>query len=76
MPALTEGKATAAKRRTAGSGTSWSVARVITPSVPSEPTKSWVSSGPTAWRGTLTVSIGPIAGVTTLSDSSRSSILP
>ena len=31
------GNATAAKRRSAGIGTSWSVARVITPSVPSEP---------------------------------------
>ena len=76
MPALTEGNATAAKRRSAGSGTSWSVARVITPSVPSDPTKSCVSSGPTAWRGTPTVSIRPVAGVATRSDSRRSSILP
>ena len=76
MPAGTEGNATAAKRRSAGWGTSCSVARVITPSVPSEPTKSWVSSGPTAWRGTATVSIRPSAGVATRSDRSRSSILP
>ena len=40
----------AALRRAAA--TSCSVARVITPSVPSEPTNSCVSSGPTAWRGT------------------------
>ena len=76
MPASTDGNATAAKRRVSGSGTSWSVARVMTPSVPSEPTKSCVSSGPTAWRGTPTVSISPSAGVATRSDSSRSSIFP
>ena len=63
MPAPTDGNAPSAKRRSAGSGTSWSVARVITPSVPSEPTNSCVSSGPTAWRGTSTVSISPVAGV-------------
>ena len=62
MPASTDGNATAAKRRASGSGASWSVARVMTPSVPSEPTKSCVSSGPTAWRGTATVSISPSAG--------------
>ncbi len=76
VPAAIEGKLTAAKRRSAGSGASWSVAWVITPSVPSEPTNSWVSSGPTAWRGTPTVSISPSAGVATRSDSSRSSIFP
>ena len=76
MPALTVGNATAAKRRSAGIGTSCSVARVITPSVPSEPTNSCVSSGPTAWRGTAIVSTSPPAGVATRSDSTRSSILP
>ena len=44
---------------------------MITPSVPSEPTKSWVSSGPTAWRGTPPSPSRPIAGVTTRSDSSE-----
>ena len=76
MPALTLGKATAAKRRSSGIGTTASVARVITPSVPSEPTNSWVSSGPTAWRGTPTVCISPPAGVATRSVRTRSSILP
>ncbi len=76
VPAAIEGNATAAKRRDSGSGASCSVARVITPSVPSEPTKSCVSSGPTAWRGTPTVSISPPAGVATRSDSRRSSIFP
>ena len=70
------GTTTASKRRFAGSGTIWSVARVITPSVPSEPTKSCVSSGPTAWRGTGTVSIVSPVGSTTRSASRRSSILP
>ena len=45
------------KRRSGGSGTISSVARVMIPSVPSLPTNSCVSSGPTAWRGTETVSI-------------------
>ena len=76
MPAATDGNETAAKRRSAGSGTTCSVARVMTPSVPSEPTNSWVSSGPMAWRGTPIVSISPPAGVATRSDSTRSSILP
>ena len=76
VPAATDGNETAAKRRASGSGASCSVARVITPSVPSEPTNSCVSSGPTAWRGTPTVSISPPAGVATRSESSRSSIFP
>ena len=76
MPALTDGNATVAKRRVSGIGTIASVARVITPSVPSEPTNSCVSSGPTAWRGTATVSISPPAGVATRNVSTRSSILP
>ena len=76
VPAAIDGNATAAKRRAAGSGTSWSVARVMIPSVPSEPTKSCVSSGPTAWRGTGTVSSSPVAGVATRTESKRSSIFP
>ena len=76
MPAGTEGKETAAKRRSGGTGTSCSVARVITPSVPSEPTNSCVSSGPTAWRGTATVSTRPLAGVATRRERTRSSIFP
>ena len=76
IPVSTLGNATAANRRVAGSGTSCNVARVITPSVPSEPTNSCVSSGPIACRGTSIVSIRPPAGVATRSDSTRSSILP
>ena len=76
MPALTVGNATAANRRTSGIGTICSVARVITPSVPSEPMNSCVSSGPIACRGTSIVSISPPAGVATRIDRTRSSILP
>ena len=47
-PAPIDGKRTVAKRRTAGRGTICRVTWVMIPSVPSEPTKSWVSSGPTA----------------------------
>ena len=61
-PDGTSWKATAAKRRVAGSGTSCSVARVMTPSVPSEPTNSCVSSGPIACRGTGSVSIEAAGG--------------
>ena len=54
----------------------FTVTRVMTPSVPSEPTKSWVSYGPTAWRGTGTVSMTSPVGVTTRSATRRSSIFP
>ena len=67
MPASSDGMATASKRRCSGSGTSLTVTRVITPSVPSEPTNSCVSSGPTACRGTGSVSITSPVGVTTRS---------
>ena len=75
-PPSSVGSETASKRRCAGSLMSLTVTRVITPSVPSEPTKSCVSSGPTAWRGTGTVSMISPVGVTTRSAISRSSILP
>ena len=65
-----------AKRRSAGSGTTDSVTRVMIPSVPSEPTNSCVRSGPTAWRGTHTVSISSPVGIATRSETTRSSILP
>ena len=76
MPASSDGSATASNRRWAGNGTSSTVTRVITPSVPSEPTNSCVSSGPTACRGTGIVSITSPVGVTTRSATTRSSILP
>jgi hypothetical protein len=76
MPASTSGKASVRNRRRGGSGTISSVARVMIPSVPSEPTKSCVRSGPTAWRGTATVSISSPLASATRSDSTRSSILP
>ncbi len=62
--------------RSAGSGTISSVARVMIPSVPSEPTNSCVSSGPTAWRGAETVSISSPPASATRSERTRSSILP
>ena len=76
MPASSDGSATASKRRYAGSGTSRTVTCVITPSVPSEPTNSCVSSGPTAWRGTGIVSMISPVGVTTRTATTWSSILP
>ena len=75
-PAPMSGKRTVAKRRSAGSGTISSVTCVITPSVPSEPTNSCVSSGPTAWRGTSTVSITSPPASATRMLRTRSSILP
>ncbi len=48
----------------------------MTPSVPSLPTKSWVSSGPTAWRGTGIVSMISPVGVTTRTATTWSSIFP
>ena len=76
IPSGTDPNETASKRRAAGSGASWSVARVTTPSVPSEPTKSCVSSGPTACLGTPTVSITVPSARATRSERTRSSILP
>ena len=51
--------------------------RVMTPSVPSEPTKSCIRSGPTAWRGARPPSstTSPLAS-TTLRPRTMSSILP
>ena len=76
MPASTFGKCSVMKRRSVGSGTISSVTRVMIPSVPSEPTNSCVRSGPTAWRGTATVSISSPLASATRSESTRSSIFP
>ena len=65
MPAARSGTDIASNRRCAGSGMILTRTCVMTPSVPSEPTKSCVSSGPTAWRDTGTVSmISPVAVTT------------
>ena len=59
-----------------GSGQAWSQARVMMPSVPSEPTNSWLRSGPTAWRGCPPVRITVPSARTTSRPTTMSSILP
>ncbi len=76
IPLSSDGIDTDSKRRYSGSLMSLTVTRVMTPSVPSDPTNSWVSSGPAAWRGTGIVSMISPVGVTTRSATTRSSILP
>ena len=72
----TSANAYAARRSVAGVGCSRSRAPVMTPSVPSEPTNSWVRSGPTAARGAPPVVIARPSASTTSRPTTMSSIFP
>ena len=71
-----ESNAYAARPSAAGLGWTRSRAPTMMPSVPSEPTKSWSRSGPTAARGAPPVVIGVPSASTTSRPWTMSSIFP